>query len=79
MSRTQRRERIDLFDDPSWDSPKSREEAAAYARIAVSGFSATTESVVLVFSLSLWILGVVAMALLFASFMGLFSFNPAGW
>jgi hypothetical protein len=72
---TQRRAHIDLFDDPSWDSQEGQEEAAAYGWITLSGFSAKTECVVLLLSLSLWLLGIAAMALLVLAVMGLLSFH----
>jgi hypothetical protein len=37
VSRTMRLEHIDLFDDPSWDSPEGREEAATDQLLANSG------------------------------------------
>jgi hypothetical protein len=64
MSRAQRHEHIDLFDDPSWESADSREEAAAYGRLVASWFSPRVEWLVLVFSVSVWFLGLAALVLL---------------
>ncbi len=74
MARPQRHGHVDLFDDPSWDSPESREEAAAYVRL-VSGFSPTVEWSILVLSVALWFVGIAAVGLLFSAVMNLFTFS----
>jgi hypothetical protein len=65
VSRPKRRGHIDLFDDPSWESPESQEEAAAYQRLAVSGFSAKTESTIAAVGVGLYFLWVGAIVLFF--------------
>lgn len=63
MSRTLRRKHMDLFDDPSWDSQEAREDAAAYGRLVVSGFSARTETAVVIFWIGLFFLFIATAAL----------------
>jgi hypothetical protein len=64
MLATGRLGRIDLFDDPSWDSPEAMEEAAAYERLVVSGFSSRTEWAVLILSVVLVLMFIASTALL---------------
>ena len=75
MARPPGRTHIDLFNDPSWDSPDSGEEEAAYERLVVSGFSPRAESAVLVFFVSFWFLGLAAFVILCLVFSNAFSFS----
>ncbi len=74
MARQQIHGHIDLFNDPSWDSPDSEEEEAAYERLVVSGFSPRAESAVLVFFVSFWFLGLAAFVILCLLFSNAFNF-----
>jgi len=51
--------RVDLFDDPSWGS----EDGKAYDRMAVSGFSARTETVAMLVAIGMFALSVALFVL----------------
>jgi hypothetical protein len=71
MPRTVSRPRIDLFDDPSWDSPESRAETADYERLTMPLFSARTESAMTVLAVALYGMHIVSICLLLWSFTSL--------
>jgi hypothetical protein len=60
-----RRRGIDLFDDPSWDSPEGLEEAADYERLTVSMFSPRIESTLAAGGIGLFGVWVASVVLFF--------------
>jgi hypothetical protein len=66
MSQPERLPAVDLFDDPAWDSPEGREEAATYVRFSRL-LPSWVESVLGTLGIGMFALYLVALWMLFAA------------
>jgi hypothetical protein len=77
MSQTERPPAVDLFDDPAWDSPEARQEAATFNRYFSSLLSPRIESLLGAFGVGMFLIYLTALAMLVG--VGGYLFNHWGF